>query len=121
MNAEINTVLFKLFTELDASAIPTAAPSAPPSAPAPKGDDEEDALDMYLSGLVDSVMHQYDVTDEEAADVVFACIDDATEIGKLPELPDEDASVEAIATWIGKATTGNLPKLVDDFAKAHAE
>jgi hypothetical protein len=52
--------------------------------------------------------------------VVFAAIDDAVEAGKMPEFPEEGAAGDVLATWVGKAATGGLQKLVDDFAKAHA-
>lgn len=79
--------------------------------------DVEDILDMYLSGLVDRLMHKYDVSDEDAADVVFACIDKLVADGVISELPPEDSEERDVAAWVGRATTSGLPKHLDDFAK----
>jgi len=135
MNADINALLSQMSSRMDEmtlathSAIvpvtPLAVSSPVQQAATADGNDDldtdaDDAIDIYLSGMVDHVMHQYDATDEEAADVVFAAIDDAVETGKMPEMPDEGAAKDTLALWVGKASTGGLQKIVDDFAKAHA-
>ena len=134
MNAQINVVLEKIRAKLIESAwggpgLPSMPPDAspvPPVAGAPSSksiaaDDVEDALDMYLSGMVDSLMNQYDATDEEAADTVFAAIDLAVKDGKLPEMPSDTAKEPEISLWVGKATLARLPHLVNEYARNNAE
>ncbi len=134
MNSQINGVLEQIREKLDESSWssgvvtpmpPGVAPALPPianSSPADIPDEDvEDALDMYLSGMVDSLLNQYDATDEEAADTVFAAIDQAVQAGKLPELPADSASPEEISSWVGKATIANLQKLVNQYARSNAE
>jgi hypothetical protein len=134
MNAQINGVLEQIREKLAESAwgspeLPSALPpvsSTPPAVP-PLGsssiapDDVEDALDMYLSGMVDSLMNQYDATDEEAADTVFAAIDQAVKDGKLPEMPSDTAKEPEVSLWVGKATIANLQRLVNEYARNNAE
>jgi hypothetical protein len=134
MNAQINGVLEQIRVKLAESAwggpgLPSMPPDAspmPPTAGAPgsasmTSTEVEDALDMYLSGMVDSLMNQYDATDEEAADTVFAAIDQAVADGKLPELPDDDASEQEVSLWVGKATLARLQHLVNEYARNNAE
>lgn len=133
MNAQINGVLeqvrLKMESQWGAPGTPSMPPDAspiPPTSGAPEAraippDDVEDALDMYLSGMVDSLMNQYDATDEEAANVVFAAIDQAVAHGKLPELPADDASPQEVSLWVGQATLANLQRMVNEYAKNNAE
>ena len=130
MNSQINSVLEQIRQKLEESAWgpEIAAPSDTTHASSTAGEggahnveDVEDALDMYLSGMVDNIMAQYDATDEDAADVVFACIDELVSGGKMPALPDEDAGADEVAIWIGKATTNGLQRMVDEYARSHAE
>jgi hypothetical protein len=132
MNADVNALLSAVTAKLNEMSLAMQTPvvSVAPlaaSAPTSGGDNNDDldteaddTIDIYLSSLVDRVMHQYDATDSEAANVVFAAIEGAVESGKMPELPEEGAAGDALATWVGKASTGGLQKIVDDFAKAHA-
>lgn len=134
MNAQINGVLDQIREKLNESAwgapgqpsMPPDASPVPPTAGAPGARsispaDVEDALDMYLSGMVDSLLNQYDATDEEAADTVFAAIDQAVQAGVLPELPPDDASEQEVSLWVGKATLANLQRLVNEYARNNAE
>lgn len=133
MNAQMNGVLEQLRLKMESQwgspgtpSMPPDASPMPPTSGAPEarpidGEDVEDALDMYLSGMVDSLLNQYDATDEEAADTVFAAIDQAVSAGKLPELPPDDASPQEISMWVGQATLANLQRMVNEFAKNHAE
>lgn len=81
----------------------------------------DDALQKYLSDLVDRLMSQYDASEEDAADIVFACIDELVQAKKMSELPAEDAPEQEVAAWIGRATTSGFPKYLDDFAARNAE
>lgn len=133
MNAQINGVLDQIRAKLEESSwnggvatsvAPDAAPALPPmnSSPADIPDEQQDdALDMYLSGMVDSLMNQYDATDAEAADTVFAAIDQAVQDGKIPEMPDDNADPHEIPLWVGKATIANLSRYVNEFARNNAE
>lgn len=130
MNSQINSVLEKIRQKLDESAWgpdigdnpdDTHASSTAGEGGAHNVSDVEDALDMYLSGMVDNLMAQYDTTDEEAANVVFACIDKLVSSGKLPEMPDEDATEDQVAIWIGKAATSGLQRIVDEYARSNAD
>lgn len=134
MNSRINVVLEQIQVKLDESAwgapgqpsMPPDVSPVPPVAGAPgsrtvDSDDVEDALDMYLSGMVDSLMNQYDATDDEAADTVFAAIDNAVSMGKIPPLPEEDAKEPEVSLWVGKATLANLQRLVNEYARNNAE
>lgn len=109
-------------TNYSSYATPARQPFVSPTGQTVDGStDVDDALDVYLSGLVDSVMHQYDATDEEAADVVFACIDQLVSAGKLPDLPDDGAPESEVVTWVGRASSGGLQRAVEEFAMANAE
>ena len=134
MNAQINGVLEQIREKLMESAwgspgLPSMPPDAspmPPTVGAPGSKsiaaaDVEDALDMYLSGMVDSLMGQYDATDEEAADTVFAAIDQAVKDGKLPEMPSDTAKEPEVSLWVGKATLARLQHLVNEYARNNAE
>ena len=134
MNAQINGVLEQIREKLSESAwgAPGQPPMPPDVAPVPPmagtpgarsiaAADVEDALDMYLSGMVDSLLNQYDATDEEAADTVFAAIDQAVQSGVLPELPPDDAGTQEVSLWVGKATLANLQRLVNEYARNNAE
>lgn len=134
MNVQINGVLEQIRAKLQESAwgtpgtpsMPPDESPVPPTAGAPgsksvDADDVEDAFDMYLSGMVDSLMNQYDATDEEAADTVFAAIDQAVSDGKVPPMPEDDASEQEVALWVGKATLARLQHLVNEYARNNAE
>ena len=85
-------------------------------------DSYPDALDDFLSSLVDRIQSQYDASDELAANIMFDCIDDLIAKGKLPEMPDADVTdPKETMAWVGKATTIGLGKLVDDFSKLNSE
>ena len=52
---------------------------------------------------------------------VQAAIDQAVADGKLPELPDDDASEQEVSLWVGKATLARLQHLVNEYARNNAE
>ena len=112
------------------SVVTPVPPGVKPALPAMDGtssskdlpdEETEDALDMYLSGMVDSLLNQYDATEEEAADTVFAAIDHAVEHGKLPEMPADGADDQEVSLWVGKATIANLSRIVNEYARSNAE
>lgn len=123
MNTQINTLLDQLYKkQLEQPwcvVTEDAAVAAPVSADT--SNEDPDALDMFLSGFVDSLMGKYDVTDEEAADIVFLVIDQAVGKKKLPELPDETADGHVVSQWIGKATTRGLSQMISKYASANEE
>jgi hypothetical protein len=134
MNAQINGVLEQIREKLLESAWggavvtpvpPGVTPDLPMANTAKAADipdsETDDALDMYLSGMVDSLLNQYDATDEEAADIVFAAIDRAVQDGKIPEMPSDNADPQEIPLWVGKATIANLSRYVNEFARENSE
>lgn len=122
MNVQTTAMLEQLLSKVTATAWRVRPPVVESAkAPKPSEEDDEDPIDVFLSDLVDHVMAQYDATDGEAADTVFACIDELVAAGTLSEIPEEGADEKETSAWIGRATTKKLSKKVSEFAKKNAE
>lgn len=127
MNTQINSMLVQIRNRLNESAWGPEI-SAPNSDGFDAGEagelgaknynDISDALDKYIMGMVDNLMVQYECTDDEAVDMVFNAIDSLASENKIPEMPEENASDDEVAIWIGKAVTSGLQRMVDDYARA---
>jgi hypothetical protein len=132
MNSQINSVLEQIRTKLSESAwgpeIPSAekgeggfADSKPGDGGATNNNNIEDSFDQYIDGMVANLLAQYESTPEIAAGVVFDCIEQLVDDDQLPPLPEEGKDEDAVAIWIGKATTMGLQRLVDEYARENAE
>lgn len=74
-------------------------------------------LEKYISGLVDALLVQYNLSDDEAVDLAFEALDSLVSDGATEEIPGEDASDDQVAMWLGQATTSGLQRKVDEYAR----
>lgn len=62
-----------------------------------------DTLDQYLTDIGDLLVLEYGKSDNEAMSFVFSSAGQLARDGVIPKMPDDDASPEEIAVWLGKA------------------
>jgi len=127
MNAQVNEVLGQIRAHLDERWGPEDDPTSAAAAGAAPGDlgatnpsDVMDAFDLYIGGIVERLMANYEMTDEEALDFVFEVADEKAADGTLPPIPDEE-DAEGTALWVGKAKTIAFGGEVLKAAHAQAE
>jgi hypothetical protein len=75
----------------------------------------EEALETFLSGLIDQLVSEYDMSEDEAIDHVFSCADDLAEDGLLLPLPDE-GDEDADSEWLAQASTVGFSAYVFECA-----
>jgi len=121
MNRRLNGILesVRLVIEEDGEEdVVASGPDTPPdvggdsTADAAAGDggavnpsDVGDTLDLYLSEIADLLTIEYDYSDEEAMNFVFNAAATLEDEGKMPTIPDDDATDEQMAEWLGIAKT----------------
>lgn len=74
-------------------------------------DDMEEALDeldAYLASSARLFAQESGISEDEALEFAFALAEAGTEAGILPELPDLDASKEAVAKWLDSANSSGF-------------
>lgn len=79
-----------------------------------------DAFDAFIGGIADALLAEFDMSDDEAIDFVFEVADAMAEEGLLSPIPDE-ADIQALAAWIGKAESAALGAHVMQAAEELAE
>ncbi len=90
--------------------MPPSAATAAGAAPGEVGgavnppNDIDDMLNMYLDGVVERLMKQFEMSEDEAIDHVFSCADEMAEGGDLPTF-DEDGDAQSTALWLARAQT----------------
>jgi len=84
------------------------------------GDDVMDVFDLYLSGILEPLIEQYETDEEEALAFVFSVADEMIEAGTLPPIPEE-ADDEALSAWVGAAKTAGLSAAVMKSAEESSE
>lgn len=62
-----------------------------------------EAFDSYIEDLVMGLVARQGVSEESAIDAFVGLADELAQKGKLPELPDDDASDSMLSGWIGAA------------------
>lgn len=73
--------------------------------PADNQRDPDEALNLYLDGIADALIDQFDYSEDEAMRAVLAMADTLGQEGVLPEFPSLEAAEDEIAMWLGAATT----------------
>lgn len=133
MTPEMNTLLEQMRTQLkvqaeggeDAAWGPDSAPEGPEGEPGTSGAENEpdvwQAFDMYIGDMVDDLMEEYELDEDGALDFIFSIADEATEAGKLPEIPMDDNDEKAVAAWLGMAGSAGFERMVLDAASEASE
>lgn len=83
----------------------------------------EDSVVAYLEGLVASLLAEYDMSEEDAWDAVFACADSLASEGVLMALPEEDDEDydTKLTQWLAQAQTVAFGASVGEFVASQAE
>lgn len=79
-----------------------------------------DAFDAFIGGIADALLAEFDMSDDDAIDFVFEVVDAMVEEDLLSPIPDE-ADIQALAAWIGKAESAGLGAHVMQAAEELAE
>lgn len=79
-----------------------------------------DAFDNFIGGIADALLAEFDMSDEEAIDLVFMVAADMAEDELLAPLPDE-SDIQSLAVWIGQAESAALGAQVMQAAEELAE
>jgi hypothetical protein len=82
--------------------------------------DVNDNFYAYFEGLVDSILAEYEMSEEDAVDAIFSVADSLAADGTLPEVPAEDDHV-ATAEWLGKAKSMLFGEMVLAALEASVE
>ncbi len=82
--------------------------------------DVNDSFYSYFNDLVDSVLADYEMSEEDAVDAIFSVADSLAADGSLPEIPTEDDLV-ATAEWLGKAKSMLFGEMVLAALEASVE
>jgi hypothetical protein len=80
-----------------------------------------ETMDAYLSGILDSMLEAYEMTDSEALEFVFEVAEMLASDDKLPAFPDDNADEASVAEWMGKAKTLGFAQAVLDQAERESE
>jgi hypothetical protein len=124
MTPQINAVLDEIRLRLENAFGPETASSgsdAHASGEAGEGEaenvtDVEDALDLYLNAMISKLEADYDFEEDDAIGLVFDVIDELGEEGLLPPFPEDEATEQMLATWMGKAKSVGLQARVIEAA-----
>jgi hypothetical protein len=122
MTPQINAVLDEIRLRLENAFGPEAAPTSshaqgePGDGEAANLTDVEDALDLYLNAMIGKLEQDYDFDEDTAIGLVFDVIEELGEEGLLPPFPEEEATDEMLAAWMGKAKSVGLQARVIEAA-----
>ena len=120
MNRRVNSVLTDIRVQLEAEGDSVVAygPGVPKNAGGDSTADAEagvggavnpsdasDTLDLYLSGIADTLALEYDKDAGAAMSFVFSAASSLASAGLIPKIPSDSAPPEEIAIWLGKAKT----------------
>jgi len=125
MNAQVNELMDRMRTQLNEEQGWVAADLSEPRERVVEDDAEdddedggaEDAFDLFLAGILDSLLAEYDSDEEEALDFVFGLADEMAEAGKLPFIPESD---DGLPEWIAAAQAAGFAQAVMDAAAESA-
>lgn len=128
MTPQINAVLDEIRLRLENAFGPEVASSGvdshnkgePGDGEAENITDVEDALDLYLNSMISKLEAEYDFEEDDAIGLVFDVIDELGEEGLLPPFPEDDATDEMLAAWMGKAKSVGLQARVIEAANEMA-
>lgn len=67
--------------------------------------DVDATLDAYLNAVMDRILSEFEIEEDDAITLIYDTADALAASGQLPVFPDEDASYDDVAIWIGKAKT----------------
>lgn len=115
MNVEINKLLGTVRSGL------MEAEKVGGSLAADNESDVWEAMEGLMNEVLDALVADYDNSEDEFLDLIFMVADDLAAEGKLPAFPEDDASDEAVAEWLGKARTVGFTKCVLKAAQEQAE
>jgi hypothetical protein len=125
MNAQINDILGQIGQHIEEQWGPEDQPETTAAADAAPGDlgatnpsDVQDAFDLYIDGIVERLMANYEMTSDDAVDFIFGVADEFAADGRLPPIPEDD---EGTALWVGKAKTLAFGGEVLKAARAQAD
>jgi hypothetical protein len=103
INEKALTLLTKVRQKLETAWSPEG--EEPGEGSASNSSDAEDVLDLYLDAIVERLLEEFEISEDDAYDFVFACADELAEEEDLPEMPDDAASDQDVAVWVGQAKT----------------
>lgn len=111
MNKQVNELLTEMRKSLDEQGIDVAEPTQG-SQDAEAGDLEatnpdtvDDDIEAYLTDIVQSLIDNYDISEEDALGFVWDVADAMAEEEMLPATPAEDDPSDVKAEWLGTAKT----------------
>lgn len=79
--------------------------------------DVEDKFNAFMDDLVAALLDRYEVSEDDAIGLIFDVIDGAIEDEELPDFPEDDASEQDVATFVGTAQALGLKGMVLQAAK----
>ncbi len=71
----------------------------------------EDAVEDFLSAIVDQLVLEHDFDEDEAINLVFSCAEELALEGSLDPIPDEGDD-EADAAWLAQASSVSFANYV---------
>lgn len=77
-------------------------------------EDLEEEFDVYMDGVLNAVIDEYDADEDEAVDYIIYVADDLAEEGLLPPFPTEDSSTEEVSAWLAAAESSGFAGMVLD-------
>ena len=91
-----------------------------PTADNDTGEDVLDDFDGFIGAIADSLLAEFDLSEDDAIDYVFDVADEMAAAGTIPPLPSDD-DPQTLAVWMGKAKSAGLAQEVMKAAEADAE
>jgi hypothetical protein len=82
--------------------------------------DVNDAMNMYLTNVVDRLMAEFEMSEDDAIEFVFSMSDELAEEGDLPPMPEDEAADQEVSIWLGKANSLGFTGYVLGRARSEA-
>jgi len=120
MTSKVNAVLEEIRSKLEEQVAMHSDGSAG-AGEAENVTDIEDAFDLYLTGIMDALLADFDISEDDAMDFMFSVFDALAEEGMLPPFPDETAPEDQVASWLGTAKSVGAAMHVQQAAEEAAE
>ena len=125
MTLEVNELITSIRDRMESNlaALGYDLQEAGSALPTPDNNTEDgviDAFETFIGAMADSLLAEYEMSEDEAIDYVFSIADAMAEAGMIPPLPDGD-DAQTLAVWMGKAETAGLAQEVMKSAEADAE
>ena len=67
--------------------------------------DIADAMDLYLNSLANTLLDQFDASEDEVGEFIVDMAMSMAEDGVMPPFPGEDATDDQMSLWLGAAKT----------------